>query len=200
MGTVPISILNHGAYSFPRSSVVSALHFAAAQGEDQAIQFLADVLYDDRARPLWYMASNGLASPARLGSFKAWLRQIARTKVIAHWRKNRKHREGMDSLKEEGENGYLPLSERLPQSDAVDFDAIWEEQWQKDLFEAAKERGKATAKPRQYQIFHCSVVKEWPAARVMRELQVNMGQVYFARRKIARMTQEEVARLERLGR
>lgn len=130
------------------------------------------------------------------GSFKGWLLQVTRCRVIDHWRRQRKHRENAESL-DAGQEETIPRIEQIADPSAAGFEAIWEDQWQKDLLEAAKERVKAKVKPRQYQIFHCAVVKEWPALRIARDLRVNLGQVYFARRKVEKLVREEVRRLER---
>jgi RNA polymerase sigma-70 factor (ECF subfamily) len=50
--------------------------------------------------------------------------------------------------------------------------------------------------PNQYQIFHAYVVKEWDAARVMRELGVSQSQVYLAKHRIGAMLKEEIEKLK----
>lgn len=131
-----------------------------------------------------------------LGSFRGWLRQVVRNGVIAHWRRDQKHRDHL--VRPADGPGGEPALERLPDPSMEDFDRLWEEQWRRWLWETAKERVKAKVKPRQYQIFHCAVVKEWSTARIARDLRVNIGQVYFARRKVEKLIRAEVGNLCRM--
>jgi hypothetical protein len=60
-------LLSHQSFNIPSASVVSALVYPAENMNQEAIRFLAAVLTDHQQRPLWQMASNALAIPARKG-------------------------------------------------------------------------------------------------------------------------------------
>lgn len=125
------------------------------------------------------------------GSFKGWMLQLTRSRIVDRWRRERKHLEKSSSLNEEA-----AWEEQTAAGSSDGFDEIWNEQWQRDLFEAATERVRAKVKPRQYQIFHCLIVKGWTPAAAAKNLRVNLAQVYFARRKVAELVRQEVKRLE----
>jgi len=55
-------------YALQQSSTVSALKPAAEAGNARAIEALADVISQENARPLWYMAATGLEAAAGNGS------------------------------------------------------------------------------------------------------------------------------------
>src|SRR5207248_2569396 len=55
-------------YGIPLSSSVSALRPAAEAGNQRAIDALSAVTKDDRSRPLWIMAADGLAKAAESGN------------------------------------------------------------------------------------------------------------------------------------
>lgn len=58
-------------YALRQSSTVSALKPAADAGNACAIEALANVISQENARPLWYMAANGLETAAMNGSATA---------------------------------------------------------------------------------------------------------------------------------
>jgi len=132
--------------------------------------------------------------PAK-GSFRGWLRQLVRNEVIGRWRREQKHHEQRVSDEAFSQNMFV---DRLADPDALDFDELWEEEWRKTLYETAKERVRAKAKSRQYQIFYCAVVKEWSARRVCKDLRVSLGQVYFSRNKIEKLIQGEIDDLRKV--
>ena len=67
---------------------------------------------------------------------------------------------------------------------------LWEQEWQRNLFDAAIARVKKKVDPKQFQIFDCYVRKEWPAQKVAQQLGVNVGQVYLARHRISALLEK----------
>ena len=49
---------------------------------------------------------------------------------------------------------------------------------------------------KQFQIFDCYVLKEWPVADVAKTFNVSAGQVYLARHRVAALIKKEVKRME----
>ncbi len=90
--------------------------------------------------------------------------------------------------------------ERVPDSNVVDLDTLWEKEWQENLFAAAISRVKKKVDPKQFQIFDCYVCKEWPAQKVAERLHVNIGQVYLARHRVAALLKKEIKALEKVVR
>jgi len=62
--------------------------------------------------------------------------------------------------------------------------------------DAALERVKLRVKPEHYQIFYLSAVKGLGTLEVARMLQVNVGQVYLVRHRLAKDVKREVERLK----
>lgn len=60
-------LLNHNRHGMLLSSTVFALRKPAARGNQQAINFLVDVLSNDQLTPLWHGASTGLVAAANQG-------------------------------------------------------------------------------------------------------------------------------------
>jgi RNA polymerase sigma factor (sigma-70 family) len=129
-----------------------------------------------------------------LGSFKGWLLQITRWRIADQFRGRGSVQTQCRHLNSDCKTATI---ERLPDPNAVDLDALWEGEWQKNLFEAAITRVKKKVDPKQFQIFDCYVRKEWPAQKVAAQLRVSVGQVYLARHRVAALLKKEINALER---
>jgi RNA polymerase sigma-70 factor (ECF subfamily) len=60
----------------------------------------------------------------------------------------------------------------------------------------AIENVKRRVREEHYQMFDLYVVKQWPAARVARTLNVSIGQVYLAKFRLGALIRREIRRLE----
>ena len=129
-----------------------------------------------------------------IGSFKGWLLQITRWRIADQFRKREPERE---KARHSDEDGITATIERVPDSQILDLDAVWEAEWKDNLLEAALARVKKKVDPKQFQIFDCYVRKEWPAQKVAGRLRVNVGQVYLARHRVAALLKKEIKALER---
>jgi RNA polymerase sigma factor (sigma-70 family) len=129
-----------------------------------------------------------------IGSFKGWLLQITRWRVADQFRK----RDIVQAQRERSNDDRQTATiERVSDSNVVDLDALWEREWQENLFAAAIARVKKKVDPKQFQIFDCYVRKEWPAQKVAAQLRVSVGQVYLARHRVSALIKKEVKKLER---
>lgn len=131
-----------------------------------------------------------------IGSFKGWLLHITRWRIVDQFRKREP---GNAKVLRSSDDRFTSTIERLPDANAVDLDALWEREWQQNLFAAAIARVKRKVDPKQFQIFDCYVRKEWPAQKVAAELRVNIGRVYLARHRVSAALKKEVKALERGG-
>jgi len=86
---------------------------------------------------------------------------------------------------------------RVPDSAAVNLDALFEVVWRKNLFAAALERVKAKFSLKQFQMFDLHALKEWPAADVAQSLGVSLANVYVTKHRVAAALKKEMARMER---
>jgi RNA polymerase sigma factor (sigma-70 family) len=129
-----------------------------------------------------------------VGSFKGWLLHITRWRIVDQFRKREP---GQNRHTRSQDDRQTATIERVPDRDAIDLDAVWEKEWQENLFAAAIARVKKKVDPKQFQIFDCYVRKEWPAQKVAAELRVNVGQVYLARHRISALLKREIKALEK---
>jgi len=129
-----------------------------------------------------------------IGSFKGWLLQITRWRIIDQVRKRQP---GAAKRPRSPDDRLTATIDQLPDENAVDLDALWEKEWQENLFAAAIARVKRKVDPKQFQIFDCYVRKEWPAQKVADQLHVNVGQVYLARHRVSALLKKEIKTLEK---
>jgi RNA polymerase sigma-70 factor (ECF subfamily) len=85
----------------------------------------------------------------------------------------------------------------LPDPISLDWDSVWEAEWERNLLEAALEKVKLRVSPEQFEIFYLHVLKEQPVKEVAATLEVSAGRVYLARHRVARLLKSEVRRLQR---
>jgi RNA polymerase sigma factor (sigma-70 family) len=129
-----------------------------------------------------------------IGSFKGWLLNITRWRIGDQFRK-RKPADAQTPRRPD-DSRRTPTIERIADTGAAaGLDAMWDDEWQKNLLHAATERVKRKVDPKQYQIFDCYVLKEWPAHKVAAELRVNIAQVYLAKHRVSALLKKEIARL-----
>ena len=87
--------------------------------------------------------------------------------------------------------------ERIPDPAGFDLEAVWDAEWEKNLWNAALTRVKAQLKPKQFQMFDLYVLKEWPVKDVARALGVTATHVYVNKHRVAGLLKREMKNLER---
>jgi RNA polymerase sigma-70 factor (ECF subfamily) len=87
--------------------------------------------------------------------------------------------------------------ERVPDPASLRLEAVWDEEWEKNLIDAAMERVKGRVKVEHYQIFYLSAVKKLPARKVAELIGVNVAQVYLVKHRVAGQVKKELERLQR---
>ena len=134
--------------------------------------------------------------PARC-SFKTWLMLITRQRVIWRLRKRLPLQAPLQASKDD--TSRTSTVERIPDPTAVNLDAVWEEEWRKNLMTAALDRVKQKVSPRQYQIFDLYVLQNWSVGEIARTLRINAGRIYLAKHRVSAVLTKEVKKLEALA-
>jgi len=133
--------------------------------------------------------------PAR-GSFKSWLLHTTRWKINDQFRKRQRHPTTPPSNSANTEDRTSTIN-RIPDPAGFDLDAIWNEEWAKNIIAVAHERIKQQVSGKQYQIYDLHVLKEWPVAKVKEALNVSASQVYIAKCRIQLLMKKELAKLKK---
>jgi len=130
-----------------------------------------------------------------IGSFKGWLLHITRWRINDQLRKRQRENErrGGNPM----ETGTTSLVQRIPDPATVDLEAVWEQDWERNLMDVALDRVKRYVNPKQYQMFDLHVIKEWPAHKVAQKLHTNFAKVYYAKYKVTSLLEKEIRKLKR---
>ncbi|MES2599057.1 MAG: sigma-70 family RNA polymerase sigma factor [Verrucomicrobiota bacterium] len=131
-----------------------------------------------------------------LGSFKSFLLNQARWRILDQFRRRKKQqsREANLHFDETEERRTAPI-ERCADPNGMALEKLWDKEWQDQVMDIALRRVRALVSPRQFQIFSCYVLKGWSPERVKKELGVNAAQVYLAKHRVGRILKREAARL-----
>jgi RNA polymerase sigma factor (sigma-70 family) len=129
-----------------------------------------------------------------MGSFKNWLLLITRRRITDFLRKQGRRLECVPQPRDPATG--TGVMDGVPDPRGMDLEALWEREWEQNITEAAIQRVKNKVAPRQFQIFDCHVLKQWPVSDVTKALGVTAGQVYLAKHRIAALIKREVEWLE----
>src|SRR5207249_3082902 len=110
-------------------------------------------------------------------SFKGWLMHITRRRIIDHLRKRQTRPQSFVPLPADTSTDEFGL--QVPDSVAEQaFEGMWDDEWQRNLVDAAMERVKRTANPEHYQIFYLHCVKNMPARDIAKLTGASVGKIY----------------------
>lgn len=128
--------------------------------------------------------------------FKTWLMRITRMRIVDQFR-----RRGPEFLQAGGGADRTSTDtrgdEQIPVSTEPFVQTLWDEEWRKNLVDAAMDRVKRKVKPLHYQIFYLSTVKELRASQVAQTLGTSAAQVYLVKHRVAALVKKEIQRLEK---
>jgi RNA polymerase sigma factor (sigma-70 family) len=128
-------------------------------------------------------------------SFKGWLMHVTRRRIIDHLRK-RQPPGTFTPLRSDTTTGGTGLQIPDPAAEGA-FEGVWDEEWQKNLVDAAMERVKRKVNPEHYQIFYLHSVKNMAARDIGKLLGVSAAKVYVVRHRVAHLVKREAKMLEK---
>lgn len=130
----------------------------------------------------------GFNYDANAGSFRSWLLQITRRRIVDQFRKRRpqmqQYAEGATSL------------EQIPDPGQQGFEALWNEEWHVALLDMARAFVRRKVGARQYRMFELYVLQQQPIRVVTKSLRVNAPQVYMAKYRITQLLKREMKQLQ----
>ena len=129
------------------------------------------------------------------GSFKGWLLQLTRWRILNQLKK----RSRLEHLEPSASDDTTDISpaERVPDPASLDLAAYWDSEWEKNLINAAIAKVKGIVNPKHYEIFYLHVVKKLSVPQVAASLGVNRAQIYLAKHRVAALIKKEVRRIEK---
>jgi RNA polymerase sigma factor (sigma-70 family) len=136
-------------------------------------------------------------------SFKGWLMHVTRCRIIDHLRKRPSAKYSFVPLPNDEETEENDPTEPealvLGSPSEREFEDLWDQEWKKNLVDAAMERVKRRISPEHYQIFYLHSVKGMLARDIAELFGASMAKVYVIRHRVARMIKSEARSLERKG-
>jgi RNA polymerase sigma-70 factor (ECF subfamily) len=131
----------------------------------------------------------------KLGSFKAWLLNMTRWRILDEFRKRRT----VDMRPPETGDSTTRTSfiNRVADPAGQQFDEVWELEWQQNLLAAALDHVKHHMDPQKYQIFDLYVNQGWAPEKVAQSFGIPVDQVYLAKHRVTQAIKSEVERLEK---
>jgi RNA polymerase sigma factor (sigma-70 family) len=129
------------------------------------------------------------------GSFKSWLLLITRRRIIDQFRK--RHRQNEGRVLRRDETAHTPTVDRIPDPAGLPLDALWQEEWERNLMEVALEKVKQKVSSKQFLLFHQQVVKQWSPKKTADKYGVSLAQVYMAKYRISALVKKEIRNLEK---
>ena len=130
-----------------------------------------------------------------LGSFKAWLLNMTRWRIVSQVRKRSPAVELRSSPDSTSTASADPV-QNLPDPAGAELDHHWEAEWENNLLEAAIARVKRRVDPIKYQIFDLYVNKEMPPEKVAASFGITVNQVYVIKHRVTEAIKTEVKRLQ----
>jgi RNA polymerase sigma-70 factor (ECF subfamily) len=130
-------------------------------------------------------------------SFKTWLLSVTQSKIANQYGKRAR---GRTIIPVADDSRTTPLMERFSDEKArQQWEEAWDNEWRKNLMDAAIQRVKRRVSIEQFQMFDLFVLKSWPARDVATTLGVTVAHVYVAKHRVAKLIKKEAALLEERG-
>jgi RNA polymerase sigma-70 factor (ECF subfamily) len=128
-------------------------------------------------------------------SFRGWLMHVTNWRVVDQLRKRRRARDSEPLPAEpDAVNHLAALGGGVVESE---LEALWDQEWEKNLIDAAMERVKRKINAEHYQIFHLLLARGHSPAKVASLLKVSTARVYLVKHRVARLVQKEIELLKR---
>jgi|ERR1043166_1371404 RNA polymerase sigma-70 factor (ECF subfamily) len=128
-----------------------------------------------------------------VGSFKSWLLHVTKWRIIDQLRSRPEEKRALAPSPEQDRTDVIA---RIPDPNGLDLQKIWDDEWKQNLVDAAIERVKKKADPKQYQVFDLYVLKEWPIAKITKTLHISAAKVYLTKHRITQLIKKETRSLE----
>ena len=123
------------------------------------------------------------------GSFKQWLMKLTRWRIADQFRRRLPAEDEEASKATSTGTGIV---DRLPDPETLVGDTAWDEEWERNLYDAAVARVKRKVDPKSFQMFDLYVSKQWQPARIAQALKVQRARVYLTKHRIGILLKKEI--------
>jgi RNA polymerase sigma-70 factor (ECF subfamily) len=126
-------------------------------------------------------------------SFKTWLLNMTRWRMADQF--NRRGPVAHLTTPHNNETPNTQTTAELIDPSSQKLEALWDAEWEKNLFDAALANVKRRMEPENYQIFDFYVNKGWEPEKVARSFDISLNQVYVCKHRVSELIKTEVQRL-----
>lgn len=126
--------------------------------------------------------------PAK-GSFKTWLMRQTNWRIADQFRKRLPLAFQTDDPAHCEPTATI---DDLPDPAVPALETLWEEEWERNLLDAALRRVRARVDAKHFQIYDLCVCKQWPPSKVARDLRINPARVYLAKHRVGILLKKEL--------
>jgi RNA polymerase sigma-70 factor (ECF subfamily) len=130
----------------------------------------------------------GFSYDPEVGTFRSWLLQITRRRIVDQLRKRSAHHAAG--------NGTVQI-EQLSDVGGSKFDEVWNAEWHQALLDMARALVRRTVSEKQFRMFELYVLQQAPIKKVMKDLNVSAAQVYMAKYRIGMLLKKQLRALEK---
>jgi RNA polymerase sigma factor (sigma-70 family) len=127
-----------------------------------------------------------------IGTFKGWLLNLVRWRIADQFRK----RAPMKNLPRGARLDTTHNWDAVTDSRTEDFEAIWNEQREQALFDAALVKTRRKIDPQKFQIFDLLIKQRLSPAKVAESFHVSVAHVYLVKHRVTTEIKAEVERLK----
>lgn len=122
------------------------------------------------------------------GSFNSWLLQVTMRRISDQLQK----REPLVEPAQTSTSTGTSTIDRVPDPAGFGLAALWDEEWENNLMQAATQRVKNKVDARHYQIYDCYVIKGWPLGQIIETFRIGRGRAYQIKHRISRLIRQEM--------
>src|SRR5207245_8561852 len=128
-----------------------------------------------------------------------WLLNLTRWRITDQVRKRHRSVCGTEESPSSGLKSDTTLTaaeDRVPDPARNALEAIWNDEWEKHVVDAALEKVKQQSSAKHYQIFFLQAIKQVPPAKIAETLKVQVDQVYLIKHRLGKVFEEALKELE----
>lgn len=128
------------------------------------------------------------------GSFKAWLLQMTRWRIVDQVRRRRVE---MERLAVESRDDLVTrMVERVVDPKGNELEVIWDEAWKRHMIDSALEEVKRNSSAIHFQIFYLLIIKEKTPQEVASSLQYEISQIYLIKHRLSKLMEKALRDME----
>jgi RNA polymerase sigma factor (sigma-70 family) len=136
-------------------------------------------------------------SDPQRGTFRGWLRNLTRWRVMDKLRERQRLDRLRGPQRAEADGEHTATVERVADpAENTTTDQLWEDEWERRVFEAALARVRARVDGRHFQVFELLACQGKSVPQIARQLEMNRATVYVIHYRLKKQLVAEVAKLK----